>query len=768
MSFRRFVLFFSIAVSALTCNLLLSQSTSESSDDGSPQAITSPDLDENSIFPQQRAEWLREHVAGATGKSPGALRLEALAHLDKMTAAEEGSAANASGPATPPKTPAFWYSIGPQPMLMRTLALSGRVDAIASDPRDSNVVYAGTDSGGVWKSIDGGSHWKPLTDSQPSLQVACLTVDPNNPDVIWVGTGGDEYGAGTDYFGIGLLRSVDGGATWTNPPGPWGTTDSLGSVFVHGIAIQPGNSNVLLVLALTPNVSGVYRSSDGGATWQLVINDPNAAPPIFDPNNGQIAYSYSEGAVLKSADGGATWAPISSPPVHASALKIVTSAANSSVLYTFGDNGVWKSSDAGAHWNLLRNPNVGDGLFKRTIQVSPVDPNVVFIGGLFPARSINGGTTWQFPINWHADYHAFEFSKDGQKIYIGNDGGIWSNSSASGPGMLNNVSPTWANLNGDLQTALMYPGVSVDDNDPNIAYVGTQDNGLLFYTGTPGWQSGICGDGAATAVGIQGVAYLSCTANLQPFIQHAPIFKVVNGINRGFSQNGIPNGELSAWVAPLVSDPSDRDRVYYGALHVYASTNAAANWTAISPGLPSTARSIAVAPSDPNTVYVAASNQLEITTNALSGAASTWTSTMPGSPQRIVSAVAVDPHQAQIAYALFEGFAGAPGDVNGHVFKTSDGGASWIDISGNLPNIPTNDLVVDPDLPNTVYLATDIGVFVTRNTGRTWHPLVHGLPRVMVTSLHLIPSVRILRAGTYGRGAWDLQLPKPGPTTLAR
>jgi len=231
------------------------------------------------------------------------------------------------------------------------------------------------------------------------------------------------------------------------------------------------------------------------------------------------------------------------------------------------------------------------------------------------------------------------------------------------------------------------------------------------------------------------------------------------------------------FVPPLALDPSNPQTLYYGTYRLWQSRDGGRKFVAISPDLTSgsddTIRAIAVAPSDSKTVYVAtappypwnlnvvATPRVQVTSNALD-LSPTWTDRSVGLPPRVVTHIAVDPIDASTAYVTFSGFASGT-DTQGHVFKTSNSGTNWSDISGNLPNLPVNDLVIDPDIPNAVYIATDVGVMATTDGGATWSSLGNGMPKVVVHSLVLHRPSRILRAATHGRSVWDILVPLPSP-----
>ena len=204
--------------------------------------------------------------------------------------------------------------------------------------------------------------------------------------------------------------------------------------------------------------------------------------------------------------------------------------------------------------------------------------------------------------------------------------------------------------------------------------------------------------------------------------------------------------------------------MYFGTHRVYQTVDDASSWTAISPDLTAggTINTIAVAPSDSDTIYVASSDsRVSVSSNAGSGAGAIWTDISAGLPHRFITRIAVDPANPMTAYVTLGGFSGSL-NPSAHVFKTTNGGQTWADLSGNLPDIPVNQVVVDPDVRGTVYVATDIGVFYTRGGGERWHPLVKGLPRVVVNDLVLHRASRTLRAATHGRSMWDLRLPPKG------
>ncbi len=700
-----------------------------------------------------------------------------------------------------------WTAIGPQPTNSPYPfgLTSGRVSALAVDPRNSNVVYLGGAQGGVWKTTDGGQTWTPLTDTQASLAVGSIALDPSNPVVVYVGTGEENF-SGDSYYGAGILKSTDAGATWTQIPGPFAGPFSATSIpsaaHIGDLAVHPTNGQIILAAVgnvLPGTKRGVYRSVDGGQTWTQTLNTSGASVTgvVFDPTNGNNAFAV---AILrgfyKSTDAGQTWNLANGtgsnvlPSTNVGRIALAIDPSNPTTLYAGIANqtdstllGLFKTTDAGNNWTQLTTtppycaPTGGNAQcnYDNVVRVDPVNSNVIYVGGsgrgvgvgvlltstLF--RSLDGGTKW-LDISTgatggglHPDLHAIAFASDGSKVYVGNDGGTWSTSDVA----VNTVN--WTNLNGALAITQFHPGLSIHPSDINTGFGGTQDNGTERYTGNLAWDNVTCGDGGWTAIDFMTPSTIYATC------QQIDIRKSTTGGAFGSWVQGMTSGINSkdrvSFIPPLVMDPSNSQSLYFGTFVVYQSRDGANSWTAISPDLTGggTLTTIAVAPSDANTVYAGSSDShVQVRTDAVAGGTGGWTDVSLGLPPRFVTQIAVDPTSAKVAYVTFSGFSGFGGDVLGHAFKTINGGSSWTDISGNLPNIPVNDIEVDADIPNTLYAATDVGVFRSSDGGATWSPLVTGLPRVAVLGLKLHRPSRTLRAATHGRSMWDVIVPTGG------
>ncbi len=769
----------------------------------------------NHDLQRKRAEWFYGQRAYPLGYIPAGARLEALKHLDRMLAAEALTSPMNRPSASIPASSTQWTLIGPQPTnnsLDPTIAgtpWSGRVTALAVDPRDANVVYLGAAEGGVWKTTNGGLTWTPLTDSQASLAIGSIALDPSNPNIVYVGTGEENFGS-DNYYGAGILKSTDGGATWisiqTPFTGPFGPSSVSGGAYIGALAVHPANGQILLaaVERFNPLAAGIYRSSDAGLTWTRILVGAPGTAVLFDPKTPDVAYAAGFGAgIYKSTDAGITWAPVADtthvlPTSNMGRIALAISSTSPITLYAGIEKasdgsllGFFKTADGGVNWTQLGNtPDYckPQCFFDHVIAVHPANSNVVFAGGSDfrvgrgLVRSLDGGLNWTSPSNdlskgandevLHPDLHALAFSRDGSKLYAGNDGGVWSTTDAqvtcttsgcSGASAFN-----WTNLNSTLAITQFYPGLSIHPTDSTISFGGTQDTATQKYSGNIAWDRVTCGDGAWTAIDTASpnTVYAACAGG-------ARIRKSTSGGLPVASWKPVVSGILEdrlSFIPPLVIDPGNPQRLYFGTFRVYQTTDGAATWTPVSPSLTNIGAisTIAVAPSNSNVVYAGTNDaQVWVTLFATSGATATWRNvTVPPLPNRSITQIAVDPRNAATAYVTFSGFSGFT-DTQGHVFKTNDGGSSWTDISGFLPNIPVNDIVVDPDVTNTLYVATDIGVFSTNNGGTTWSTLTSQLPRVAVLALRLHPPSRTLRAATHGRSAWDLLAPFPTPALLS-
>jgi photosystem II stability/assembly factor-like uncharacterized protein len=791
--------------------------------------------------PKNRANYFYAQRAYPNDFTPAGARLRSLEQLDTMIAQQRaaGLLPPADIAAVPPigwPEPSVWTNIGPQPVTnglgganFGNPAATGRVSAIAVDPTTPTTVFLGGATGGIWKSTDGGTTWNSTFDQNKSLAIGGIGIAPSNHLVIYAGTGELNF-SGDSYYGAGVYKSTDGGATWTQQCGGVGVnfctptfSGTLGGGFYVGaIAVNPTNPLIALAAVRDPGnsaLSGIYRTTDGGTTWTLIPSASTAAGNSVVWNQGDNTIVYATlgergvaGAfgVYKSTDSGVTFTRLTGtlanlPTANLGRHELGVSSDGATIYVSINAEstsnllGLAKSTDSGATWTFNNAPSAPPSLpdfchgqcwYDMAVAVDPLNANTVIVGGsaftnnsstIF--RSSDGGATWtditvgSNAVRPHVDTHALTFANNGGaiRLYTGDDGGIWfTDNPTSSP-------VTWQpGNNANLVITQFYPGHSVHPTDDNIDYGGTQDNGTEKYSGTLAWDHVACGDGAWTAVDpiIPSTVYANCQ-NIAVF--RSPLDGAPTTFAPISNQLGT-SGDRSLFIPPLVHDPNTSGLLYFGTFRVWQTMDYGTNWTAISPDLTLGGDVTSVSPSsaDSNTVYATTSDgRVWRTTNALAGAGATWTNlTKAPLPNRYATMVKTAHGDANTAYVSYSGFNGFGGDVVGHIFKTSDGGTTWSDISGTgigaLPNSPVNDIVVDhvgaPLNIDQVFIGTDVGVFkcpdpLVATPCTTWSPIT-GLPTVPVVGLTLREASQELRAATHGRGVWDILVPGVNPAGL--
>lgn len=664
-----------------------------------------------------------------------------------------------------------WEPVGPT-------NIGGRVTDVACHPSDPSVVYIGAASGGVFGSTDTGATWTPLFDDQSSLSIGSLALDPADPNVIWVGTGEPNGGGGSvSYGGTGVFRSTNAGATWAN----LGLEDTR---YIGRIRVDPADPSRVFVAALgamwsTGPDRGVYRTTDTGATWQRVLastDSTGAVDLLIDPVDSDriyavlwertrgpsfLNYGGPTSGIHRSTDGGNTWTELTSglPTGSRGRIGITQCASSPDVLYAIyaeaspgAFEGIFKSTNGGDTWTQTNDSGLSGmyssfGWWFGNIRVDPNDANRVFALGLDFYRTTNGGASWSFAGgSMHVDHHGLAFASDGS-LFEGNDGGMYRST---------NGGTVWNKLS-DLPNNQFYT-VEIDEQFPLRRYGGLQDNGTqrTLTGGSSDWSSILGGDGLQCLVDPTNNQYVFAE------YQYGTLFRSTNG---GSSFSYIA-GSLSGrknWSMPIAFNPANPATIYAGTDRVYRSFNRGSSWTSLSGDLTDgsgggnttygTLTTIAAAPSDPTVILIGTDDgNVWISTN--DGA--NWTRVDAALPNRWITRVAFDPLDEAIGYVTVSGFRWD--EPASHVFRTTDFGSTWADISSNLPEAPTNDVVVDPLDSATLYVGTDFGVYRTTDTGGSWHTLGVGLPNVVVNDLELHHGTRTLVAATYGRSMWTFDL----------
>jgi photosystem II stability/assembly factor-like uncharacterized protein len=649
-----------------------------------------------------------------------------------------------------------WTAIGPD-HISTSLTTSGRLNTIAVNPSNTNIIYAGGATGGVWKTTDGGTTWTALTDSQCSLAMGSITLDPTNPNIIYAGTGEENFSADS-YYGCGVLKSIDGGASWTQL-GAANFATTTGGAKIYQIAIHPTSTTTLMVAS----DFGLFRSTNGGASFTNVLNGVATGIEI-DPSNPSVMYAAlgdifgaAANGVYKSTDGGATFPTKLAggfPTANVGRVSLDIAASAPATLYAAVQNssnfqllGIFKSTNNGANWTQLTATGASCSnqcWYDMVIAVKPTDPNVVYFGGVSLFKSTDGGAS--FPNNItdgiHVDQHALVFDPtNAATVFAGNDGGIFKSTNEGG---------TWTSLNTNIAITQFYAGFSLHPSSAPIALGGTQDNHTLRHTGDPVWTSvpfqGVGGcDGGYTVIDFTTptTQYAEC--------QSGGSFSGPRRSDAGGSfvqkNNGITLADPALFIPPLVGSLSNSSTLYYGTNKVYRTTDKGENWAAISPVFPGNVSAIAQAPSNAQVIYVGTSSgSVQVTVNG----GTNWTQITTGLPTRFVTDLAVHPTDPNTVFVVFSGFG------TGHVFRSANAGGAWTNISGNLPDVPLNAIVIDPAAPTTeIFVGSDLGVFRTSNGGTNWTPFNTGLANVPVHDLVYNPTTTVLMAATHGRGVFQ-------------
>jgi len=638
-----------------------------------------------------------------------------------------------------------WTNIGPTSGFYFSYGnISSRITTIKYDPTTPSIVYLGAAFGGVWKSTNSGLDWTSKTHGEASLASGSLAIDPTNTSIIYLGTGEATYSAAS-YYGRGLLKSTDGGNTWTNY-----TTGLPSLSFFSRLVIRPNNPNELLA-ALGNRTSlgvsgGLYRSSDGGVNWSLLASG-RADDVIFTPS-GDTAYALGSGIGYRvSTDGGQTFNTASALTMR-TRNHIAIAQSSSNILFSAHHSStigiqVFKSTDAGATFSQVSvgtDFNGGQAWYDFYVHVSPFDPNYVYVGSIDIWRSTNGGTSFQNITNGysggnvHVDQHNVEFHPtDPNQMFCVNDGGVWHST---------NRGTTWANRNATLTLTQFYRMTSDPTNYAHLAG-GTQDNGTQRTTGSINWAAAFGGDGGEVCFHAQDpMTVLGET-------QNNGVYRSLNGgANWSPAETGLTGS--GTWVAPIISHPDSIAILYTARSQVFKTTNSAASWFPISSGTSGTIREMAISKSSPSIMYATAGAQVYRSSNG----GSNFSSVTIGLPNRTITSIYVHPDSPNVALVTFSGF-GA-----GKVYKTTDGGSTWTNISGNLPDTPINDILIYyPGTPTSTYLvATDVGVFITNDFGANWSELADGLPNTVAIHLDYNESGNKIRVGTHGRGVYETSI----------
>lgn len=667
---------------------------------------------------------------------------------------------------------AAWVSLGPTNG-------AGKMNALAFDPANTDVIYAGADFGGIWKSTDAGASWFPLTDGIPAASVSSLAIAPSSPNILYAGISG------------AFIKSTDAGATWTFPPMLPGNSPAT------AISVSPNDPQDLVVGLYG---SGAARSTDGGNTWSQVISYyPYLV--VFDlardPQNPATLYASAwRNRVLKSTDDGVSWVekdaglPFDATGQRWNArLRLAIAPSDPNIVYasTIEDQSdpsvpshIFKTTDAGDSWadlpsvagsskfsisHFLSNNGVNQASRNSAIVVSPSNPNVVLAGGVAYVRSTDGGASWQEPAfagdGIHVDVVAMKYQ--GSTLWIANDGGIWSSPD-------NGESTVMRNSN--LVTREVY-ALAANPLAANLLLSGSQDNGSCARpTDTTRWEEILGGDGFECAIN-----------SLDPSIgyvtqQYGHVFRtsMLDTSFPEFKDVSPPyaSGESVPFGTLLRMDPQQPSTLYMRSTNrIWRTTDSGGSWQPLgkvtSDGSVWDASrpvlDLAIAPSDSSVLMVvvggSGSPPNDIFRSTDSGA--TWVN--KGETPDYLSGVQIDPVDPMSAYAI--GYVDVSTNLVTTVYATTDGGANWLPKGDGLPPVPKAQVRPDPADSNTLYCDTFAGIYRSTDKGASWGPLGTGFPYTAVTDMSLSDDGAVLRVATFGRGVWQIQVHPPLPPKIA-
>jgi len=672
----------------------------------------------------------------------------------------------------------MWNSIGPN------TSIGGRVLTIAIDPTNSSKLFAGSAGGGIWKSTNGGSSWVPVPTGFPVIGVASIIINPTNSNIIYAGTGevyrtdstGSTPNPGNTTFnvwktrgtyGIGILKSTDGGTTWSQV-----LVRNLSQLFaVQRLRFDPANSNTVYACA----TDGLYRTTDAGANWTKIFNATYVSDVVINGTNIVAAVgnlgNTSKG-IYRSSNGGSSWTKITAglPSSFNGYIKLdCVSSSPNTIAASIGVSKtatveIYRSTDFGLNWTGLSSSGhcKWQYWFSHAVAINPSNANKIMVGGIdtyiytLPASA---GSLVQVGTNIHDDVHDIQFDpSNANTVYVAGDGGIYKSTNIS-------TSATFSNINNGLAATQFYASLGVSSTDAGLYLGGLQDNGTVIYNGTS-WTklSSPAGDGAAAAIDPQNDNNMLASRDARALFRST---------NRGssFSQTATYWGSVAdsrtGFVAPIAYSRSNPSIVYAASDNLHKSTNGGGSWTFDSYSTATnyieaqrkTAIAMAVSPTNPNKIYVSTSpfaqydNDVDnIYVNGGPNVLKTTTGNTPFTsikgtlPDRFVMDFAISSTNDDSVFVVLGGFG------TSHVYVTGNGGSTWTSIGSGLPDVPFNAILIDPLDPRVLYAGCDLGIYVSPNRGQNWYDFNNGLwDATQVFDLQMTADNQLV-AATHGKG----------------
>jgi photosystem II stability/assembly factor-like uncharacterized protein len=660
------------------------------------------------------------------------------------------------------------------------------IQSLAVDPVDPRLIYATTITrtyGTRWlRSTDAGASWsvssivttdgRSLAPALCSINVFKACIPPSSGRIVIDPTrAGSPTTSRIYYAGVShILRSDDSGASFTPILALDVDLDFISNAanlepeaeFIRDLALDPTRPSRLFAAAARPRCANgdcttmdsaiaVYRSLDAGGGWQRIPVGSLSAYPL---------------ANTRYADPGAVYVPRVRVAVATSRPDTMAIAFRDEVLRR---PRLFKSVDGGGTWSETPPPSTAL-TWPLALTFSPTDADTIYVGSSSIYRSTNGGQNWTTMSSTHVDNIDLTFDANGM-LLAGNDGGIFRNTTGT----------AFTALHGALPVTEFY-SVAAHPSNPFLITGGTQDNGTVLFQGNLGWSLIIGGDGGDTVFDPSPQAMVLYGEVEWFFIGSSNVFQFFRCQPGGCVQrsSGIDRSVAGPFIPKFAMDPSNPSTIWLTAEHLFRTDNRADNWVTASPSVASLERcwtdaalgrtcaparyftAAAVAATAPQTVYGGTLNGDVRVTNDRGASWRSVAGVDAGPlPVRAVNDIVVDPLDANVAFVAYSGFNSA-GSGTGHVFRTTNGGQTWTDVSGSLPDLPVNALLIDPESVSTgstrvLFAATDIGVFRASMTpSPAWSPFGTGMPPVIVNDLAYNATTRQLLAATYGRGMWAI------------
>lgn len=626
-------------------------------------------------------------------------------------------AENANKPNLGPFQNRTWTNVSNSNFITVQIGL-GRTTSIAFHPTDANTFFVGTPYGGVWKTTDGGVNYTPLGDNLPLLAVSSIIINKLNPQIMYIAIS-DHLWYGSQ--GMGVLKSVDGGLTWSATALKF---DFNENVRIYWMEADPNNPNIILVAT----ANGIYRTADGFLTVNKV-STLNTFDVHFKVGSSSIAFAgTNDGKFLRSTDGGLTFTEITD--FGSGDVKVVLAPSATDKVYARYGNTFRVSIDGGLTFSSQYTFPESDGVY-----VFDPDNANVLVGGNFEVyRSNDGGATNNVITNWlgnnglpliHVDQrNAFTNPLNADAIYFCNDGGVFK---------YNINAATWQDLSNGLKITQYYD-IAVSQTNPNIISGGSQDNGSMYRNAAGTWQAFAgTGDGMNTEID-------PTNENIRYWeYQYGGLRRYQNGT----SVNIRPTPNNGAWETPYQLDPSNPSRIVAGYEFIYASNDRGATWSTISGTLGSGGNvdQLAISKTNAERIYVTRGTTLFVKNTTDNN----WvTRTTPATST--ISDIKVDPTNSETIYIT------NPGYTSGKkVFKSTDAGATWTNISGSLPNISVVSIALYANVSGGIFVGTNMGVYYRDNTLDDWFEYGH-LPHTDVRDVEIQYASQLIRIGTHGRG----------------